>query len=133
MSEKKFSIPEALTVIYRCMMQADGKAAEEEGEAIVNLVKKYVDHAEMDLGATLNNAMDFFKSNDMDENYAFALSAAAQLHNVYEHGTLVMIAKDLVYIAMSDGEVAKQEELFWADCLKAMGVTPADIKDSNDE
>ena len=60
-------------------------------------------------------------------------SAAAQLHNVYEHGTLVMIAKDLAYIAMSDGEVAKQEELFWADCLKAMGVTPADIKDSNDE
>lgn len=127
MSEKTFSIPEALTVIYLCMMQADGNAAEQEGDAIINLVKKYADHADQDLTETLNNAMDFFTSNDMASNYKFALSAAAQLHNVYDHGTLVTIAKDLALIAKSDGEVHENEALFWGDCLKAMGVSQDEV------
>lgn len=128
MSEKKtFTAPEALTVIYRCMMSADGKAEEEEGEALVMLIKKYVDHADQDLGQVLNKSMDFYKSNDMKGNYKFALSAASNLHAFYDHKTLVMIAKDLAAIAMSDGELHEQELLFWTDLLNAMGVSADEV------
>jgi uncharacterized tellurite resistance protein B-like protein len=128
MSEKKtFTAPEALTIIYRCMMSADGKAEEEEGEALVMLIKKYVDHADQDLGQVLNKSMDFYKSNDMKGNYKFALSAASNLHAFYDHKTLVMIAKDLAAIAMSDGELHEQELLFWTDLLNAMGVSADEV------
>ena len=129
MSEKKtFTAPEALTLIYRCMMSADGKSEKEEGEALVQLIKKYVDHADQDLGQVLNKSMDFFKSNDMKGNYVFALSAASNLHAFYDHKTLVMIAKDLTVIAMADGELHDQELVFWTDLLKAMGVSADDLK-----
>lgn len=129
MSDKKtFSAPEALTIIYRCMMSADGKVEREEGDALVKLVKKYVDHADQDLGQVIDKAMDFFKSNDMKSNYQFALSAASNLHAFYDHKTLVMIAKDLGLIALSDGELHDQELVFWTDLLKAMGVSVDDIK-----
>ena len=128
MSEKKtFTAPEALTIIYRCMMSADGKAEKEEGEALVMLIKKYVDHADQDLGQVLNKSMDFYKSNDMKVNYKFALSAASNLHAFYDHKTLVMIAKDLAAIAMSDGELHEQELSFWTDLLKAMGVSADEV------
>mgnify|MGYP001278753485 CR=1 FL=1 len=128
MSEKKtFTAPEALTIIYRCMMSADGKAEKEEGEALVMLIKKYVDHADQDLGQVLNKSMDFYKSNDMKGNYKFALSAASNLHAFYDHKTLVMIAKDLAAIAMSDGELHEQELLFWTDLLNAMGVSADEV------
>ena len=95
MSEKKtFSAPEALTIIYRCMMSADGKIEEQEGDALVKLIQKYVDHADQDTGQVINKSMDFFKSNDMKSNYDFALSAASNLHAFYDHKTLVLIAKD---------------------------------------
>ena len=54
---------------------------------------------------------------DMKSNYKFAISAASNLHNFYDHKTLVMIAKDLALIAGSDGELHDNEVLFWTDCL----------------
>tara|TARA_B100001057_G_C22069122_1_gene651307 strand:+ start:31 stop:423 length:393 start_codon:yes stop_codon:yes gene_type:complete len=127
MSEKRFSAPEAITVIYRCMMSADGKIEEKESNALVKLIQKYVDHADQDLGKVINKSMDFFKSNDMKSNYKFAISAASNLHNFYDHKTLVMIAQDLVLIAWSDGELHDNEVLFWTDCLKAMGVSVEEL------
>tara|TARA_B100000475_G_C14977275_1_gene306644 strand:+ start:51 stop:443 length:393 start_codon:yes stop_codon:yes gene_type:complete len=127
MSEKRFSAPEAITVIYRCMMSADGKIEEKEGNALVKLIQKYVDHADQDLEKVINKSMDFFKSNDMKSNYKFAISAASNLHNFYDHKTLVMIAKDLALIAGSDGELHDNEVLFWTDCLKAMGVSVEEV------
>ena len=127
MSEKNFTAPEAITVIYRCMMSADGKIEENEGNALVKLIGKYVDHAGQDLGEVINKSMDFFKSNDMKSNYKFALSAASHLNKFYDHQTLVMIAKDLALIAMSDGELHDQELLFWTDCLNALGVTLEEV------
>jgi len=127
MSEKQFSAPEAITVIYRCMMSADGKIEENEGNALVKLIGKYVDHAGQDLGEVINKSMDFFKSNDMKGNYKFALSAASHLNKFYDHQTLVMIAKDLAMIAMSDGELHDQELLFWTDCLNALGVSIEEV------
>lgn len=127
MSEKQFSAPEAITVIYRCMMSADGKIEETEGDALVKLIGKYVDHAGQDLGEVINKSMDFFKSNDMKSNYKFAISAASHLNKFYDHQTLVMIAKDLAMIAMSDGELHDQELLFWTDCLNALGVTIEEV------
>ena len=41
MSEKQFSAPEALTIIYRCMMSADSKIEENE-EYISNIINKYI-------------------------------------------------------------------------------------------
>lgn len=127
MSEKQFSAPEAITIIYRCMMSADGKIEENEGNALVKLIGKYVDHAGQDLGEVINKSMDFFKSNDMKSNYKFAISAASHLNKFYDHQTLVMIAKDLALIAMSDGELHDQELLFWTDCLNALGVTLEEV------
>ena len=128
MSEKKtFSAPEALTIIYRCMMSADGKIEEQEGAALVKLIQKYVDHADQDTGQVINKSMDFFKSNDMKSNYEFAISAASNLHAFYDHKTLVLIAKDLALIAMSDGELHDQELVFWTHCLKAMGVSMDEV------
>ena len=123
MSEKQFSAPEALTIIYRCMMSADAKIEENETNAVVKLIKKYVDHPGQDMDEVIKKAMDFFKSNDMKTNYKFALSAASHLNNFYDHKTLVMIAKDLALIAMADGELHDNELLFWTDCLKVMGVS----------
>ena len=127
MSEKQFSAPEAITIIYRCMMSADGKIEENEGNALVKLIGKYVDHAGQDLGEVINKSMDFFKSNDTKSNYKSALSAASHLNKFYDHQTLVMIAKDLALIAMSDGELHDQELLFWTDCLNALGVTLEEV------
>ena len=127
MKKKTFTAPEALTIIYRCMMSADGKAEKEEGEALVILIKKYVDHADQDLGQVLNKSMDFYKSNDMKGNYKFALSDASNLHAFYDHKTLVMIDKDLAAIAMSDGELHEQELSFWTHLLKAMGVSADEV------
>ena len=126
--KKTFTAPEALTVIYRCMMSADGKIDEKEGNALVKLIQKYVDHADQDMGQVINKSMDFFKSNDMKKNYEFALSAASNLDAFYNHKDLVLIAKDLALIAFSDGDLHKQEEVFWIDCLKAMGVSPEEVK-----
>ena len=49
MSEIKFTAPEALTIIYKLMMDMDSKADQAEIDAILKLIKKYVDHADQDV------------------------------------------------------------------------------------
>ena len=128
MSEIKFTAPEALTIIYKLMMDMDGKADQAEIDAILKLIKKYVDHADQDVDEVVKKAMEFYNSREPEQNFKFGVAAAGNLPVFYDHNTLVMIARDLATIAMADGDLHTNENKFWITCLNAMGVTMDDLK-----
>jgi len=123
MSDKTYNIAEALTVIYKLMIDADGENKDGEGAAVIELIQKYADHVDQDVSSVVDNALALYRSQTVEQNFEFATNVASNLNQFFEHETLVLIAQDLARIAMADGELHDNELLFWTDCLKVMGVS----------
>ena len=127
MSDKTYNIAEALTVIYKLMIDVDGENQDGEVEAVVELIQKYADHVEQDIGSVVDNALALYRSQTVEQNFEFATNVASNLNQFFEHETLVLIAQDLARIAMADGELHENESRYWSHILKAMGVSPNEL------
>ena len=127
MSDKTYNIAEALTVIYKLMIDVDGENQDGEVEAVVELIQKYADHVEQDIGSVVDNALALYRSQTVEQNFEFATNVASNLNQFFAHETLVLIAQDLAKIAMADGELHENESRYWSHILKAMGVSPNEL------
>ena len=127
MSDKTYNIAEALTVIYKLMIDVDGENQDGEVEAVVELIQKYADHVEQDIGSVVDNALALYRSQTVEQNFEFATNVASNLNQFFAHETLVLIAQDLAKIAMADGELDENESRYWSHILKAMGVSPNEL------
>ena len=127
MSDKTYNIAEALTVIYKLMIDVDGENQDGEVEAVVELIQKYADHVEQDIGSVVDNALALYRSQTVEQNFEFATNVASNLNQFFAHETLVLIAQDLAKIAMADGELHENESRYWSHILKAMGVSPDEL------
>ena len=127
MSDKTYNIAEALTVIYKLMIDVDGENQDGEVEAVVELIQKYADHVEQDIGSVVDNALALYRSQTVEQNFEFATNVASNLNQFFAHETLVLIAQDLARIAMADGELHENESRYWSHILKAMGVSPNEL------
>ena len=127
MSDKTYKIAEALTVIYKLMIDVDGENQDGEVEAVVELIQKYADHVEQDIGSVVDNALALYRSQTVEQNFEFATNVASNLNQFFAHETLVLIAQDLAKIAMADGELHENEARYWSHILKAMGVSPDEL------
>jgi len=127
MSDKTYNIAEALTVIYKLMIDVDGENQDGEVEAVVELIQKYADHVEQDIGSVVDNALALYRSQTVEQNFEFATNVASNLNQFFAHETLVLIAQDLAKIAMADGELHENETRYWSHILKAMGVSPDEL------
>ena len=127
MSDKTYNIAEALTVIYKLMIDADAENKDEEGAAIIELIQKYADHVNQDVSSVVHNALALYRSQTVEQNFEFATNVASNLNQFFEHETLVLIAQDLARIAMADGELHENESRYWSHILKAMGVSPSEL------
>lgn len=127
MSDKTYNIAEALTVIYKLMIDADAENKDEEGAAIIELIQKYADHVNQDVSSVVHNALALYRSQTVEQNFEFATNVASNLNQFFEHETLVLIAQDLARIAMADGELHENESRYWSHILKAMGVLPSEL------
>ena len=127
MSDKTYNIAEALTVIYKLMIDADGENKDGEGAAVIELIQKYADHVDQDVSSVVDNALALYRSQTVEQNFEFATNVASNLNQFFEHETLVLIAQDLAKIAMADGELHENESRYWSHILKAMGVSPNEL------
>jgi len=127
MSDKTYNIAEALTVIYKLMIDVDGENQDGEAEAVIELIQKYADHVEQDIGSVVDNALALYRSQTVEQNFEFATNVASNLNQFFAHETLVLIAQDLAKIAMADGELHENETRYWSHILKAMGVSPDEL------
>ena len=127
MSDKTYNIAEALTVIYKLMIDADGENKDGEGAAVIELIQKYADHVDQDVSSVVDNALALYRSQTVEQNFEFATNVASNLNQFFEHETLVLIAQDLARIAMADGELHENESRYWSHILKAMGVSPNEL------
>ena len=98
MSDKTYNIAEALTVIYKLMIDVDGENQDGEVEAVVELIQKYADHVEQDIGSVVDNALALYRSQTVEQNFEFATNVASNLNQFFAHETLVLIAQDLAKI-----------------------------------
>ena len=127
MSDKTYNIAEALTVIYKLMIDVDGENQDGEAEAVIELIEKYADHVDQDVSSVVSNALELYRSKTVEQNFEFATNVASNLNQFFEHETLVLIAQDLAKIAMADGELHENESRYWSHILKAMGVSPNEL------
>ena len=127
MSDKTYNIAEALTVIYKLMIDADGENKDGEGAAVIELIQKYADHVDQDVSSVVDNALALYRSQTVEQNFEFATNVASNLNQFFAHETLVLIAQDLAKIAMADGELHENESRYWSHILKAMGVSPNEL------
>jgi uncharacterized tellurite resistance protein B-like protein len=128
MADKTYNIAEALTVIYKLMIDVDGENQDGEVEVVVELIQKYADHVDQDIGSVVNNALQLYRSQTVEQNFEFATNVASNLNQFFTHETLVLIAQDLAVIAMADGELHENESRYWSHILKSMGVSPDELK-----
>jgi len=127
MEEKEYSVAEALTVMYKLMIDVDGENTDGEAAAVIELVQKYADHSGQDIDSVVDNALELYRSQTVEQNFEFATNVASNLNQFFEHETLVLIAQDLARIAMADGELHENESRYWSHILKAMGVSPDEL------
>ena len=127
MEEKTYNIAEALTVMYKLMIDVDGENTDGEAAAVIELVQKYADHLDQDIDSVVSNALELYRSQTVEQNFEFATQVASNLNQFVAHETLVLIAQDLARIAWADGELHENEAKYWTHILKAMGVTAEEV------
>ena len=130
MEKKTYNIAEALTVMYKLMIDVDGENTEEEGSAVYDLVQKYADVLDQDINSVVGNALELYNSQTVEQNFEFATNVASNLDQFFEHETLILIAQDLARIAWADGELHENESKYWSHILKAMGVSADEVNNS---
>ena len=127
MEEKTYNIAEALTVMYKLMIDVDGENTDGEAAAVIELVQKYADHLDQDIDSVVSNALELYRSQTVEQNFEFATQVASNLNQFVAHETLVLIAEDLARIAWADGELHENEAKYWTHILNAMGVTAEEV------
>ena len=124
-----FTASHALLAMFFEMAHADGQVEKSEMQKIWELSRKYIAAQDSDFDEVVSESLDwYFDQSDVEKRIDSIFRFAANFPDVYEKSTLILIAKDLVKVAQSDGEIHQREGQFFRACIELMGLTKEDLE-----
>jgi len=124
-----FTASHAIVAMFFEMANADGQVDKSELEKIGELSRKYIAAQDSDFDEVVSESIDwYFDQSDVEKRINFIFRFAATITEIYGKNIRILIAKDLVKVAQSDGEIHEREGQFFRACLELMGLNKEDLE-----
>ena len=124
-----FTVSHALVAMFLEISSADGQVEKSELATLGQVSRKYIEADGSDFEQVMSETIDWYSGEtDFDKRIGSIFSFASKFKEIFDKNTLILIAKDLVKIAQSDGNVHDREGQFFRACIECMGLTQEDFE-----
>ena len=128
MSNTKFTLSHGLLSAFLEMSNVDGTIDKIELNKIGEVSRKYITALGDDFDQVVSETFNWFVDAEQENRMNNVLNSVRQFKDFFDKKTLIFIAKDLVRVAQSDGDIHDREAKLFGVCLDFMGLTREDLE-----